>query len=120
MPISLKGAERRKARVRKALKANSNGRPRLSVFRSDKNIYAQIIDDATGRTLAAASSIDKDLKSSLKNGWTAEAAAAVGKLIAQRGVAANVKDVVFDRGAYLYHGRVKALADAAREAGLNC
>jgi large subunit ribosomal protein L18 len=118
MPISLKGAERRKARVRKALKANSKGRPRLSVHRTDKNIYAQIIDDASGRTLAAASSIDKDVKASLKNGSTSEAAATVGKLIAERGVAANVGEVVFDRGSYLFHGRVKALADAAREGGL--
>jgi large subunit ribosomal protein L18 len=118
MPISLKGAERRKARVRKALKANSNGRPRLSVHRTDKNIYAQIIDDASGRTLAAASTIDKDIKASVKSGSTSEAAASVGKLIAARGVAANVGEVVFDRGSYLYHGRVKALADAAREGGL--
>jgi large subunit ribosomal protein L18 len=118
MPISLKGADRRKARVRKALKANSNGRPRLSVHRSDKNIYAQIIDDASGRTLAAASTVDKDVKAKLKNGSTAEAAAAVGKLIAERGIAAKVSTVVFDRGAYLYHGRVKALGDAAREGGL--
>ena len=118
MPISLKGAERRKARVRKALKANSKGRPRLSVHRTDKNIYAQIIDDASGRTLAAASSIDKDVKASLKSGSTSEAAATVGKLIAERGVAANVGEVVFDRGSYLFHGRVKALADAAREHGL--
>ena len=118
MPISLKGANRRKARVRKALKANSNGRPRLSVFRSGKNIYAQIIDDASGRTLAAASSIDKDVKAQLKSGATSEAAATVGKLIAERGLAAKVSTVVFDRGAYLYHGRVKALGDAAREAGL--
>jgi large subunit ribosomal protein L18 len=118
MPISLKGAERRKARVRKALKANSNGRPRLSVHRSEKNIYAQIIDDASGRTLAAASSLDKDVKAKLKSGSTAEAAATVGKLIAERGVAAKVSEVVFDRGAYLYHGRVKALAEAAREGGL--
>jgi large subunit ribosomal protein L18 len=118
MPISLKGAERRKARVRKALKANSKGRPRLSVHRTDKNIYAQIIDDASGRTLAAASSIDKDVKASLKNGATSEAAATVGKLIAERGLAAKVTEVVFDRGAYIYHGRVKALGDAAREAGL--
>jgi len=118
MPISLKGAERRKARVRKALKANSKGRPRLSVHRTDKNIYAQIIDDASGRTLAAASSIDKDVKASLKSGSTSEAAATVGKLIAERGVAANVGEVVFDRGSYLFHGRVKALADAAREGGL--
>lgn len=118
MPISLKGADRRKARVRKALKANSNGRPRLSVHRSDKNIYAQIIDDASGRTLAAASTIDKDVKATVKNGATAEAAATVGKLIAERGLAAKVSAVVFDRGAYLYHGRVKALGDAAREGGL--
>ena len=118
MPISLKGADRRKARVRKALKANSNGRPRLSVHRSDKNIYAQIIDDASGRTLAAASTIDKDVKAKVKNGSTAEAAATVGKLVAERGIAAKVSEVVFDRGAYIYHGRVKALGDAAREAGL--
>ena len=118
MPISLKGADRRKARVRKALKANSNGRPRLSVHRSDKNIYAQIIDDVSGRTLAAASTVDKDVKAKVKNGSTAEAAATVGKLIAERGLAAKVSTVVFDRGAYLYHGRVKALGDAAREGGL--
>jgi len=118
MPISLKGSERRKARVRKALKARAFGRPRLSVHRSGKNIYAQIIDDTSGRTLAAASSLDKGLKSALKNGATAEAAASVGKLIAERGKAAKVEEVIFDRGGYLYHGRVKALADAAREAGL--
>ena len=118
MPITLKGADRRKARVRKALKARANGRPRLSVHRSDKNIYAQIIDDANGRTLAAASTLEKDVRGSLKNGGTAEAAAVVGKLIAERGVKAGVGEVVFDRGAYIYHGRVKALADAAREGGL--
>ena len=118
MAISAKGAERRKARVRKALKARAFGRPRLSVFRSDKNIYAQIIDDATGRTLAAASTLDKDIKSKVKNGGTAEAAATIGKLIAERGTKAGVAEVVFDRGAYIYHGRVKALADAAREGGL--
>ena len=117
MPISLKGSERRKARVRKAIKARANGRPRLSVHRSDKNIYAQIIDDASGRTLAAASSLDKDVKSAGKGG-SSDGAAAVGKLIAERGKAAKVEEVVFDRGSYLYHGRVKALADAAREAGL--
>jgi large subunit ribosomal protein L18 len=116
MPISLKGSERRKARVRKAIKARAHGRARLSVFRSGKNIYAQIIDDTSGRTLAAASTLDKDLKSS--NGGSAEGAAAVGKLIAERGKAAKVEEVIFDRGGYLYHGRVKALADAAREAGL--
>jgi large subunit ribosomal protein L18 len=118
MPISLKGSDRRKARVRKALKARAFGRPRLSVFRSDKNIYAQIIDDATGRTLAAASTLDKDVKAAVKNGSTAEAAAAIGKLIAERGLQAKVSEVIFDRGEYLYHGRVKALADAAREGGL--
>ena len=114
MPISLKGSERRKARVRKAIKARANGRPRLSVHRSDKNIYAQIIDDASGRTLAAASSLEKDVKA----GGATEGAVAVGKLIAERGKAAKVEEVIFDRGGYLYHGRVKALADAAREGGL--
>jgi large subunit ribosomal protein L18 len=118
MAISAKGADRRKARVRKALKARAFGRPRLSVFRSDKNIYAQIIDDATGRTLAAASTLDKDVKATVKSGATAEAAAAIGKLIAERGTKAGIAEVVFDRGAYIYHGRVKALADAAREGGL--
>ena len=118
MAISAKGADRRKARVRKALKARAFGRPRLSVFRSDKNIYAQIIDDTTGRTLAAASTLDKDIKATVKSGSTAEAAAAIGKLIAERGTKAGVAEVIFDRGAYIYHGRVKALADAAREGGL--
>jgi large subunit ribosomal protein L18 len=118
MAISAKGAERRKARVRKALKARAFGRPRLSVFRSDKNIYAQIIDDANGRTLAAASTLDKDVKGTVKNGGSAEAAAIIGKLIAERGTKAGVAEVVFDRGSYIYHGRVKALAEAAREGGL--
>ena len=118
MAISAQGAERRKARVRKALKARAFGRPRLSVFRSDKNIYAQIIDDANGRTLAAASTLDKDVKATVKNGGSAEAAAVIGKLIAERGTKAGVAEVVFDRGAYIYHGRVKALAEAAREGGL--
>ena len=118
MPISLKGADRRKARVRRAIKARASGRPRLSVYRSDKNIYAQIIDDSSGRTIVAASTLDKDVKAGTKNGGNADAAAAVGKLIAERGIAANVTAVVFDRGAYLYHGRIKALADAAREGGL--
>ena len=118
MAISAKGAERRKARVRKALKARAFGRPRLSVFRPDKNIYAQIIDDTTGRTLAAASTLDKDVKETVKSGGTAEAAATIGKLIAERGTKAGVAEVIFDRGAYIYHGRVKALADAAREGGL--
>jgi large subunit ribosomal protein L18 len=112
------GSERRKARVRRSLKATAKGRPRLSVFRSGKNIYAQIIDDATGRTLAAASTIDKDVKAAGNSGATQAAAEGVGKLIAERGKEAGVETVVFDRGGYLYHGRVKALADAAREGGL--
>ena len=111
--------ERRKARVRRALKAAANGRPRLSVFRSSKQIYAQVIDDARGYTIAAASSLEKDARGKLKTGANVEAAAEVGRLIAQRATEAGVKDVVFDRGSYLYHGRVKALADAAREGGLN-
>lgn len=111
------GMDRRKARVRRAVKARANGRPRLSVFRSEKNIYAQIIDDASGRTLAAASTLDKDVKG--KTGATQAAAAEIGKLIAERAKKAKVSEVVFDRGAYIYHGRVKALADAAREGGLS-
>jgi len=111
--------DRRKSRVRRTLKANSTGRPRLSVHRSSKNIYVQVIDDAQGKTLAAASTLEKDLKSSLKTGADKAAAAAVGKLIAERALKAGVKDVVFDRGGFIYHGRVKALADAAGEGGLN-
>jgi len=94
----------------------ANGRPRLSVYRSSQNIYAQVIDDKAGHTLAAASTLEKDLKSS-KGGDTA-AATSVGKLIAERATKAGVTEVVFDRGAYIYHGRVKALAEAAREGGL--
>jgi large subunit ribosomal protein L18 len=111
--------ERRKARVRGAIRRAANGRLRLSVFRSSKHIYAQLIDDAKGKTVAAASSLDKDLRDKLKTGADAAAAAEVGKLLAARAVSAGVKDVVFDRGRYLYHGRVKALADGAREGGLN-
>ncbi|KQQ20147.1 50S ribosomal protein L18 [Methylobacterium sp. Leaf123] len=110
---------RRKARVRRALRAAANGRPRLSVFRSSKQIYVQVIDDAAGRTLAAASSLDKDLKPSLKTGADKAAAEAVGKLVAERAKAAGVTKVVFDRSGYIFHGRVKALADAAREGGLD-
>jgi len=109
---------RRASRVRRQIKAVANGRPRLSVHRSSKNIYAQIIDDVAGKTLASASTLDGDLKS-LKTGADSAAAAAVGKLVAERAVKAGVKDVVFDRGAFIYHGRVKALAEAAREGGLN-
>lgn len=110
---------RRRMRVRKTIRHAANGRPRLSVFRSSKHIYAQIIDDAKGHTLAAASSLDKELASGLKTGADKSAAAEVGKLVAKRAKEAGVDAVVFDRGGYIYHGRVKALADAAREGGLN-
>jgi len=110
---------RRAQRVRRQIKKVANGRPRLSVHRSSKNIYAQVIDDSAGRTIAAASTLETDMKGALKTGADTAAAAAVGKLIAERAVKAGIKDVVFDRGAYIFHGRVKALADAAREAGLN-
>ena len=113
-----KQVERRKARVRRAVKA-SGTRVRLSVHRSSKHIYAQVIDDVKGQTLASASTLEKDLRSSLKTGADIGAAKAIGKLIAERATAKGVKDVVFDRGGYIYHGRVKALADAAREGGLN-
>ncbi|WP_019646029.1 50S ribosomal protein L18 [Novispirillum itersonii] len=111
--------ERRRSRVRYQLKKKSAGRPRLSVFRSSKHIYAQIIDDVNGVTVAAASTLDKDLREQLKTGADLAAAAAVGKLVAERAVKAGVNVVVFDRGGYIYHGRVKALADAAREGGLS-
>ncbi|MET3659798.1 50S ribosomal protein L18 [Aquamicrobium ahrensii] len=111
--------QRRAARVRRQLKAVANGRPRLSVHRTSKNIYVQVIDDAQGRTLAAASTLEKEFKASKKTGADAAAAAEVGKLIAERAVKAGVKEVVFDRGAYIYHGRIKALAEAAREGGLS-
>jgi large subunit ribosomal protein L18 len=115
-----KGAEdRRKARVRRAIRKSANGRPRLSVFRSSKQIYAQIIDDARGHTVAAASSLEKDAREKLKTGANIDAAKEVGRLVAERAVAAGVKQVVFDRSGYLFHGRVKALADAAREGGLD-
>jgi len=110
--------ERRKQRVRTRIRKFANGRPRLSVFRSSKHIYAQIIDDVAGHTLAAASTLDKDVRGSIKTGADIEAAKAVGKLLAERAVAKGVSAVVFDRGGYIFHGRVKALADAAREAGL--
>ncbi|MGA9866050.1 MAG: 50S ribosomal protein L18 [Acetobacteraceae bacterium] len=111
--------ERRALRLRYQLRRKAGGRARLSVFRSSKHIYAQVIDDAGGRTMASASSLDKALREGLKTGADKDAAIAVGKLLAERALAAGVKEVVFDRGAYLYHGRVKALADAAREGGLS-
>src|SRR5215813_985685 len=110
---------RRQERVRTAIRKKSDGRLRLSVYRSSLHIYAQIIDDAKGETIAAASTVDKDLKSKLKTGATVDAAKQVGKLIAERATAKGIKEVVFDRGGYIYHGRVKALADAAREGGLS-
>lgn len=110
--------ERRGRRMRTKLAARRNVRPRLSVFRSGRQIYAQIIDDVQGHTVAAASTLDRDLRAQLKTGADVAAAGAVGKLIAERATAAGITQVVFDRGGYLYHGRVKALADAAREGGL--
>ena len=110
--------QRRKLRVRRRLKARAGGRPRLSVFRSHKHIYAQVIDDVKGHTLAAASTVDPDLRGKLKSTGDVNAAAEVGKLIATRAKKAGVSQVVFDRGGYLYHGRVKALAEGAREGGL--
>ncbi len=116
---ALSSFNRRKTRVRRTLKKVSGERPRLSVFRSSKQIYAQIIDDAKGHTLVAASTLDKDLREKLKTGSDRNAAAEVGRLVAQRAIEKGVKDVIFDRGGYMYHGRIKALADAAREGGLN-
>ena len=109
---------RRTAKVRRNIRRAAGGRARLSVFRSSKHIYAQVIDDTKGLTLAAASSMEKPLRESLKTGADINAAKAVGKLLAERSAEKGVKSVVFDRGGYLYHGRIKALADAAREGGL--
>jgi large subunit ribosomal protein L18 len=111
--------ERRRRRVRTRLARTNKGRPRLSVFRSSKHIYAQIIDDVAGRTLAAASTLDAGVKKDAKSGADKAAAIAVGKLIAERAKEAGVAQVIFDRGGYIFHGRVKALADAAREGGLD-
>ena len=114
-----KPLDRRRARVRRALRKAANGRPRLSVFRSSKQIYAQVIDDAAGHTLASASSVEKATREALKTGADVAAAKEVGRLIAERAQAAGVRQVIFDRSGYLFHGRVKALADAAREGGLD-
>ena len=114
----VKRTERRTARVRRTIKIAAGNRARLSVFRSSKHIYAQVIDDNKGETVASASSLEKDMRGNLKTGANIEAAKAVGKLLAERATAKGVNAVVFDRGGYLYHGRIKALADAAREAGL--
>jgi len=118
MTANLELRERRRDRLRFQLRKKAGSRPRLSVFRSGKNIYAQIIDDVSGRTLAAASTLDKNLRAELKTGADKAAASAVGKLVAERAIAVGVSAVVFDRGSYLYHGRVQALAEAAREGGL--
>lgn len=110
--------EKRKNRVRAALKKAANGKMRLSVFRSGKHIYAQIIDDAKGMTVVSASTLDKEVRDNVKKSSTVEAASFIGKVVAERAVKNGVSEVIFDRGGYIYHGRVKALADAAREAGL--
>ena len=110
--------QRRQVRARARLRRVANGKPRLSVYRSGKHIYVQVIDDLASRTLVAASSLEKDVRAQGKSGANIDAAAVVGKLIAERAVAAGISQVVFDRGGYRYHGRVKALADAAREGGL--
>jgi large subunit ribosomal protein L18 len=109
--------ERRMLRVRRAIKAAANGRVRLTVHRSSQHIYAQVIDDLKGKTIVSASSMEKDLRT--KSGANIAAAKEVGKLVAERAKAQGIKDVVFDRGRYIFHGRIKALADAAREGGLN-
>ena len=111
--------KRRTIRTRARLQRLASGRPRLSVFRSGKHIYAQIIDDTNGATLATASTIDKDLRSGLKTGADRNAATEVGKLVAKRAAEKGVTEVFFDRGGYKYHGRIKALADGAREGGLS-
>lgn len=118
MAKSTISTERRKARVRRTIAANAGGRPRLTVFRSSKQIYAQVIDDDQGRTLASASTIEKAFREQLKTGATVEAARVIGKELAERAKKAGVAKVVFDRGSYMYHGRVKALAEGAREGGL--
>ena len=110
---------RRKARIRRSIRERAYGKPRLSVHRTSKQIYAQIIDDEKGATIAAASSLEKDQRAALKSGANVDAAKTIGKLLAERAIAAGIKDVVFDRGGYVYHGRVKALAEGAREGGLN-
>jgi large subunit ribosomal protein L18 len=109
---------RRMGRVRRSIRRAGSGRARLSVFRSSQHIYAQVIDDEKGETLASASSIEKETRTSLKTGADINAAKAVGKLVAARALGKGITDVVFDRGGYRYHGRVKALAEAAREGGL--
>jgi large subunit ribosomal protein L18 len=112
-------SERRTARIRRNIKRAAGSRVRLCVYRSSKHIYAQVIDDMKGETLASASSLEKDMRASLPSGANVAAAKLIGKLVAERALGKGIKDVVFDRGGYRYHGRIKALADAAREGGLN-
>ena len=119
MAKSNQSTDRRKARVRRAIAAHAGGRPRLSVFRSSKQISAQIIDDEKGVTIAAASSLEKTFRESLKTGANVEAAKRIGQELAERAKKAGIDKVVFDRGGYMYHGRVKALAEGAREGGLD-
>jgi len=111
--------DRRAKRTRLKIRKSTIGRPRLSVFRSGRHIYAQVIDDKAGCTIAAASSLEQEMRGKMKNGSTVEAAGVIGKLLAERAVAKGVKDVVFDRGGYRFHGRVQALANGARESGLS-
>ena len=118
MKTIMSNFERRRQRARTALKKVANGRPRLSVHRSSANIYAQVIDDSTGRTVASASTLDEVFKKAGKSGNNIAAATEIGRLVAEAAVKSGVKQVVFDRGGYIYHGRVKALAEAARDAGL--
>ena len=118
MKTIMSNFERRRQRARTALKKVANGRPRLSVHRSSANIYAQIIDDQTGRTLASASTLDEAFKKGGKAGSNISAASEIGRAIAEAAIKGGVKQVVFDRGGFIYHGRVKALAEAARDAGL--
>ena len=118
MTHRLKQASRRKQRTRYSLKLSAHGRARLSVFRSGRHIYAQVINDEDGKTVAAASTIDADIKSKVKSGASKDGAVLVGKLLAERASKAGVTKVVFDRGGFQYHGRVAAVADAARENGL--
>jgi large subunit ribosomal protein L18 len=119
MAKDIQATDRRKARVRRSIRARAYGKLRLTVFRSSKQIYAQIIDDVKGATLVSASTLEKTQREALKTGADIDAAKSVGKLIAERAAAAGIKQVVFDRGAYMYHGRVKALAEGAREGGLD-
>lgn len=119
MQTAKKLAVRRSSRTRYQLRQKSHGRLRLSVHRTGQHIYAQIIDDRAGKTLVAASSVEADSRKALKTGANKEAARTVGQLVAERAIKAGIKEVVFDRGSYLFHGRIKELAEAARKAGLS-